>query len=184
MVLPLNVPHISRKLYWNKNGLHKTFWGTTKMCENKSLTWFFLGIHWFCYDRFRVLGWTRFSKVKFVFFPVIKWKSGTRTLRKKCPNTEFFLGRIFPYSVRMREDMDQKKVLIWALNAVEKLNNCTDLANLFRIMTTILIITMMVEINMVMMMMETMDRFIDWFSYQAIEMQLMTIDGTIWPNPS
>ena len=79
----------------------------------------------------------------------------------------------------MREDMDQKKVLIWALNAVEKLNNCTDLANLFRIMTTILIITMMVEINMVMMMMETMDRFIDWFSYQAIEMQLITIDGTI-----
>ena len=43
---------------------------------------------------------------------------------------------------------------------------------------------MMVEINMAMMMMETMDRFIDWFSYQAIEMQLMTTDETIWPNPS
>ena len=79
----------------------------------------------------------------------------------------------------MREDMDQKKLLIWTLNAAEKLNNCADLANLFRIMTTILIITMMVEINMAMMMMETMDRFIDWFSYQAIEMQLMTTDETI-----
>ena len=23
-------------------GLHKTFWGTTKKCENKNLIWFFL----------------------------------------------------------------------------------------------------------------------------------------------
>ena len=42
-------------------------------------------------------------------------------LREKCPNTEFFLVRIFPhsdqirrdtYSVRMWENMDQKKVRI------------------------------------------------------------------------
>ena len=35
------------KFYWNKKiigdlkGLHKTFWGTTKKCENKNLTYFF-----------------------------------------------------------------------------------------------------------------------------------------------
>ena len=42
------------------------------------------------------------------------------SLREKCPNTEFFLVRIFPYSdwirkspysVRIRENMDQKKLL-------------------------------------------------------------------------
>ena len=45
------------------------------------------------------------------------------TLRKKSPNTEFFLARIFlhsqisisPYAVRMRENTDQKKLRIWAL---------------------------------------------------------------------
>ena len=30
------------------------------------------------------------------------------SLREKCPNTELFLGRISPYSVRMRENTDQK----------------------------------------------------------------------------
>ena len=29
-------------------------------------------------------------------------------MRKKCPNTEFFLLHIFPYSVEMRENTDQK----------------------------------------------------------------------------
>ena len=29
-------------------------------------------------------------------------------LREKCSDTEFFLGRIFPYSVRMWENTDQK----------------------------------------------------------------------------
>ena len=46
-------------------------------------------------------------------------------LREKCLNTELFLVRIFPhsnwirrdtpYSVRMREDTDQKKFRIWTL---------------------------------------------------------------------
>ena len=31
--------------------------------------------------------------------------------REKCPNTEFFLVRIFQYSVRIQENMDQKKSL-------------------------------------------------------------------------
>ena len=50
------------------------------------------------------------------------------TLREKCPNAEFFLVRISrigieygevlrisPYSVRMRENTDQKKFCIWTL---------------------------------------------------------------------
>ena len=36
-------------------------------------------------------------------------------LREKCSDTEFFLGRIFPYSVRMWENTDQKKLCIWKL---------------------------------------------------------------------
>ena len=52
----------------------------------------------------------------------------TISLREKCPNTEFFLVRIFPhsdriwrdtsifpYSVRMRENTDQKKLRNWTL---------------------------------------------------------------------
>ena len=31
-----------------------------------------------------------------------------RSFREKCPNTEFLLVRIFPYSVQMRENRDQK----------------------------------------------------------------------------
>ena len=38
-----------------------------------------------------------------------------KSLREKCPNTEFFLVRIFPYSVWMRENMDQKILCIWTL---------------------------------------------------------------------
>ena len=36
-------------------------------------------------------------------------------LREKCPNREFFLTRIFLYSVRIQENTDQKKLRIWAL---------------------------------------------------------------------
>ena len=39
----------------------------------------------------------------------------SNTLREKCPNTEIFLVRIFPYSVRMWENTDQKKLRIWTL---------------------------------------------------------------------
>ena len=50
------------------------------------------------------------------------------TLREKCPNTEFFLIRIFPhlteygeirnispYSAQMWENTDHKKIRIWTL---------------------------------------------------------------------
>ena len=36
-------------------------------------------------------------------------------LREKCPNTGFFLVHILPNSVRIRENMDQKKLRIWTL---------------------------------------------------------------------
>ena len=38
-----------------------------------------------------------------------------RTLREKCPNTEFFLVRIFPYFDRIRGNTDQKNLRIWTL---------------------------------------------------------------------
>ena len=41
--------------------------------------------------------------------------SVTEALREKCPSTEFFLVCIFPYSVRMQANTDQKKLRIWTL---------------------------------------------------------------------
>ena len=46
--------------------------------------------------------------------------------REKCPNTKLFLLRIFlyldcgkfPYSVRVQEKTEQKKLRIWTLRAV------------------------------------------------------------------
>ena len=37
------------------------------------------------------------------------------SLREKSPNTDFFLVRIFLYSVRIQENTDQKKLHIWTL---------------------------------------------------------------------
>ena len=38
-----------------------------------------------------------------------------KELLEMCPNTEFFLVRIFPYSVQKGENKDQKKLRIWTL---------------------------------------------------------------------
>ena len=51
---------------------------------------------------------------------MFKWVLNTpltadSTLREKCPHTEFFLVHIFPYSVRMWENTDQKKLHIWTV---------------------------------------------------------------------
>ena len=66
----------------------------------------------------------------FLYFPVFAFKSflfhfatsllnkihfSTLALREKCPNTELFLVRIFPYSVQIPENTDQKKFRIWRL---------------------------------------------------------------------
>ena len=55
------------------------------------------------------------------------WNFESFTLREKCPNTEFFLARIFLYSVRIQENKDQKKIRIWALSRSVKV----DLFNMF-----------------------------------------------------
>ena len=43
------------------------------------------------------------------------------TLREKCPNTESFLLCKSPYSVRIRENTDQKKLRIWTLFTQRKI---------------------------------------------------------------
>ena len=45
---------------------------------------------------------------------VNEW-TNSHKLCEKCPNTEFFLVSIFSYSVRIRENTDQKKLRIWTL---------------------------------------------------------------------
>ena len=53
-------------------------------------------------------------------------------LRGKCPNTEFFLARIFLYSVRVQENTDQKKTsyldtfhTVFVIQEVSEHNNIT-----------------------------------------------------------
>ena len=66
-----------------------------------------------------------------MYLRAFPYDSETTTLGEKCPNTEFFLVRIFPfwteygeilcispYSVRMCESAVQKKLRIWTLRAV------------------------------------------------------------------
>ena len=49
---------------------------------------------------------------KTVFDPQLTTEYKNLALRGKCPNTEFFLLRIFLYSVRMQENTDQNNLLI------------------------------------------------------------------------
>ena len=53
-------------------------------------------------------------------------------LRGKCPNTEFFLARIFLYSVRVQENMGQNKTsyldtfhAVFVIQEVSEYNNIT-----------------------------------------------------------
>ena len=59
----------------------------------------------------------RSSLEEITFFPVFKVfiTKVLYALCEKCPNTEYFLVHVFPYSVRMRKDTDQKKIRIWIL---------------------------------------------------------------------
>ena len=53
---------------------------------------------------------TEYGEIPSLFtdsFYAVKLKL-TLTLGEKCPNTELFLVRIFLYSVRIQENMDQK----------------------------------------------------------------------------
>ena len=46
------------------------------------------------------------------------------SLREKCPNTGFFLVRIFLYSVQIQENTDQKELRIWKLFTQCFLSTC------------------------------------------------------------
>ena len=46
-----------------------------------------------------------------------RWSVKFPSLRENCPNTEFFLVRIFPHSDWMQENTDQIKLCIWTLFA-------------------------------------------------------------------
>ena len=59
---------------------------------------------------FQSTPWSIFLSEKFKHLTLLKdLMFSFGTLHKKCLNTEFFLVCIFSYSVRIRENMDQKK---------------------------------------------------------------------------
>ena len=60
---------------------------------------------------YRIL-WSK-SKGLFTMSKIRNYFISSETLRERCLNTEFFLGRIFPYSVRIRENTEQEKLRIW-----------------------------------------------------------------------
>ena len=59
-----------------------------------------------------------------------------RSLREKCPNTEFFLVRIFLYSFRIQESMDQKNLRIWTLFTQWLLRQAQDCSKMKRAIAT------------------------------------------------
>ena len=72
----------------------------------------------FCFDPNKQAHEVKFSRIidKKYYPPLIFINdSESEALREKCSNTEFFLVRIFPYSVRIWENTDQKKLRIGTL---------------------------------------------------------------------
>ena len=66
------------------------------------------------------LHYTKSRNFTFIHWVQILWRrivSFPKTLRKKYANVEFFLVRIFPYSVQIRKNTDQKKLHIWTIFA-------------------------------------------------------------------
>ena len=55
------------------------------------------------------------SILEVMFLVSSKYSGFYKVRREKCPNTDFFLVRIFRYSVRIWENTDQKKLCICAL---------------------------------------------------------------------
>ena len=73
---------------------------------------YFCGLHLFLrLESFLVLS-SPFWNCKSTINETNLW---TTSLREKSPNTKFFLLRKSPYSVRIRENADQKKLRIWTL---------------------------------------------------------------------
>ena len=59
----------------------------------------------------------RWEKFKLLIPSNFKLEFQIYTLLKNCPNTEFFLAHIFPYSVQIPENTDQEKLHIWTFFA-------------------------------------------------------------------
>ena len=83
-----------------------------KLPENQRILWSFYGV------------WNGNIFQKWFENITEYWKAST--LRKKCPNMEFFLIRIFLYSVRIQKNADQKKLRIWTLFTQCEINGGTD----------------------------------------------------------
>ena len=78
---------------------------------------------WFRYYFFHCVKYLARNYAETVFFrklphQEIRWNYGilrSILLREKCLNTEFFPLRKSPYSVRIQQNTDQKKLRIWTL---------------------------------------------------------------------
>ena len=51
----------------------------------------------------------------YLIFRILNNTQSALALHEKCPKTEFFLVRIFLYSVLIQENTDQKKLRLWTL---------------------------------------------------------------------
>ena len=86
------------------------------------LTYVCIKFHWRCFWRMshrqffanhqyqEYIWWEYFFSREYLFTNLMQREK--ISLREKCPNSEFFLVLIFPYSVRIQENTDQKKLLI------------------------------------------------------------------------
>ena len=99
-------------------------WTLYKICENA-------GFHWLCLNSsiLSLYGRIRVSENPYfcIFYAVevlkkiLKNQWWLETLREKCPDTYFFLVRIFLYSDWIQGNADQKKFRIWTLFRQRKL---------------------------------------------------------------
>ena len=90
------------------------------MASFKSLTFNMFHYNWRCFSRglntTYVFLQSLSSFIEFFVQLIVKIKLMINIpLREKCPNTESFLVFIFPYSVRIQGNTDQKKLRIWTL---------------------------------------------------------------------
>ena len=74
------------------------------------------GRSWLSFENVKLIQFVQFQNLMFQIASVeILVYELAYSLREKCPNTEFFLFLIFPYSARMKENANQKKLHIWTL---------------------------------------------------------------------
>ena len=112
---PLSKIHV-----FSYNLSHKTFFLYSKRCENNGK--FVLCIirnNFWISEKKKILAFLREVTVVYICHnfscKLDSHSMRTNALHENCPNTEFFLVPIFPYSVRMRKNRDQKKLLTWTI---------------------------------------------------------------------